>query len=371
MQERSERELQARGTGASDHVDPSYPFDFHRVLEFVRHHRRSILGGSAVGVGLAFVFLLLAPPVFTAKTQVLLDPALPGVIQEESTAPTTMDSQKVETELAVLRSEEISLAAIEQLNLADDPEFDVRMWSDYLPAWAVSQARSERAERRRSQIVLAAFRNNLNVRRVGVSYAIDIFYTASDPEFASRIANGVAAAYVKFQINSRNEAARVGSKWLEGRLIELRSSMNSASRELQKHRASQDYSISSSRRTSGDAAAPQSLTFEDLESTAATYRRIYESFLGSYMAATQRQSFPISSAQIITRATPPLSQSRPQLLIASFAALLGAFCGGLVGELQERGKRRGTPADLAGAFSALAAWGRDLGLLRRRLDRSG
>ena len=343
MPDRSHRDQQATEADAVARDDaPIYPFELHRVVEFLRSHNRLMVRGAFAGLGLAVLFLLLAAPVYTAQTQVLLDPALPRVIQDEGATPTTIDSQKVETELAVLRSEEISLAAIKRLGLADDPEFAPHLWIDRLPEWAVSDATRERAERQRAQVMLENFRKDLNVRRVGVSYAIDIFYTAADPDLAARIANGIAEAYVNFQIESRSAAARVGTKWLEQRLIELRSSMNAASRDLQRHRASQDYSISTpstpSRMSASGAPAPttQPLTLEELESTAATYRRVYENFLGNYMAATQRQSFPISSAQIITRATPPLSQSRSAILVLVFASLLGACGGAVVGALNER-----------------------------------
>ncbi len=96
----------------------------------------------------------------------------------------------------------------------------------------------------------------------------------------------------------------------------------------------------------GGAPPTASLTFEELESTATTYRRIYESFLGSYMAATQRQSFPISSAQIITRATPPLAQSRSGALILAFGAVVGACAGAVISYLLERRKSDGATSDL-------------------------
>lgn len=357
MADRSRGELQStRGNADApdDAPSPRYPIDFARVGALLRQHRALIGRGAVVGTGLAIAYLLLAAPVYTAQTQVLLDPALPSVIQDENntTAPPAIDSQKVETELAVLRSEEISLAAIKRLNLANDPSFNVRLWSDYLPSWAVSAKDRERAEQRRAQLMLVAFRKDLTVRRVGVSYAIDIYYSAKDAELASRIANAVAEAYVDFQIESRNAAARVGSKWLEGRLTELRGAMNAASRELQKHRASQDYSISAARMTDTEDAAGKTLTLEELESTATTYRRVYENFLGAFMAATQRQSFPISSAQIITRATPPLSQSRSAALILGFAMFAGAIGGGLVSEIKER---RRTPGFVADAMSSLDA----------------
>jgi len=318
-----------------------HPVDFARALVFVRKYRAHIVRGALAGAALGVLFPFLASAVYTAQTQVLMDPALPSVIEEDARAPATMDSQKLETEMAVLRSEVVALATIKHLNLTDDPEFGVTVLSDFLPDWAVSPARRDAANSLRSQLMLATFRKNLTVRRVGVSYAIDVFFTARKPELASKIANGVADAYMQFQIDSRNEAARIGSQWLEGRLIELRGAMNSASRRMQEHRASQNYSLPKSDlvRASTTVGGPpeQPLTLEDLESTATTYRRVYESFLASYMAANQRQSFPISSAQIITRSTPPLSQSRSFVMIFALMTLLGALAGAAFSMLRERG----------------------------------
>jgi uncharacterized protein involved in exopolysaccharide biosynthesis len=318
-----------------------YPVDFARIGAFVRKSRRHIVRGALAGAALGVPYLLFAPAVYTAQTQVLIDPALPSVIEEHARAPAAMDSQKLETEMAVLRSEVVALAAIKQLNLVNDPEFGASVLSDYLPGWAVSQARRGAAEALRAQLMLAKFRKNLTVRRVGVSYAIDVFFAASKPELASKAANGVADAYIKFQIDSRNEAARIGSQWLEGRLIELRGAMNSASRKMQEHRASQDYSISKPGAVPASTAVgdlpEQQMTLDDLEATATTYRRVYEAFLASQMAANQRQSFPISSAQIITRSTPPLSQSRSFVMVFTLMTLLGALIGAAFSYLRELG----------------------------------
>jgi uncharacterized protein involved in exopolysaccharide biosynthesis len=317
-----------------------YSVDFARALAFARKYRAHIVWGALAGAALGALFPFLASPVYTAETQVLIDPALPSVIEADARAPATMDSQKLETEMAVLRSEVVALATIKRLKLDDDPEFAVTVLSDFLPDW-VSPASRDAANSVRSQRVLSTFRKNLTVRRVGVSYVIDVFFTAHEPELASKIANGVADAYMKFQIDSRNEASRIGSQWLEGRLIELRVAMNSASRKMQEHRASQNYSLPKSDlvSTSTTVGGPpeQPLTIEDLESTATTYRRVYESFLASYMAANQHQSFPISSAQIITRSTPPVSQSRSFVMIFALMTLLGVLAGAAFSMLHELG----------------------------------
>jgi uncharacterized protein involved in exopolysaccharide biosynthesis len=338
-----------------------YYVDYGKLLEFFSRHHKTILKSAAIGIGAGLLYLLIAAPVYTARTQLLIDPALPNVLREQSIEPTvSMDSQQVETEIAVLRSEEVSIAAIESLNLPDEPEFNVRMWSDYLPSWAISEAKRTDAEYGRTRLVLAKFRRNLSVRRIGVSHAIDIYYTAGDPELAARIANSIASSYMRFQLETRANAARAGSLWLEERLAQLRQAMNAAARRMQEHRAVQDYSIARKSASASSALSAQQgktkeeqaepLTFEDLESTATTYRRIYESFLQSFMASVQRQSFPISSGRIITKASSSLAQSRSAGLMLAFAAMLGALAG--IGLCALRDRAAGTPSPVSGKAAA-------------------
>jgi len=80
------------------------------------------------------------------------------------------------------------------------------------------------------------------------------------------------------------------------------------------------------------------LTLEELESTASTYRRAYESVLQSFMVVERRQSFPVSNARIITYATPPLTQSRQTGLLL-LAVMAGVLAGAVIGYL-----RAGRPA---------------------------
>jgi uncharacterized protein involved in exopolysaccharide biosynthesis len=314
------------------------------ISGFLARHFKTLVKSAAVGLGAGVLYLLCSAPVYTAHTQLLIDPALPNVLREQSIEPTTsLDSQQVETEIAVLRSEEVSIAVVESLNLANEPEFRVRLWSDYLPSWVLSAAGRANAESSRTRLALAKFRKNLSVRRIGVSYAIDIYYSASDAELAARIANAVASSYMRFQLQTRTNAARAGSHWLEERLGELRHAMNAASRKMQEHRASQDYSIvkkTVSPASAGQQGIAQSepLTFEELESTATTYRRIYEGFLQSFMTAVQRQSFPISSARVITKASASFAQTRSASLILALAAMAGALCGIAMGALRDRSK---------------------------------
>jgi polysaccharide biosynthesis transport protein len=81
------------------------------------------------------------------------------------------------------------------------------------------------------------------------------------------------------------------------------------------------------KRTAGGANLAR-VELAQLESHAATYRRMYESVLEQLVAAMQKQSFPVGNARMVTAATPPLAKSWPKTtLVLPFSMLLGFAAG--------------------------------------------
>jgi polysaccharide biosynthesis transport protein len=78
------------------------------------------------------------------------------------------------------------------------------------------------------------------------------------------------------------------------------------------------------------------VTLHNLESSAQTYRALYDNFLQRYMESVQQQSFPISDARVITQATRPMSKSSPRtFFVTALAALGGLLFGVGVGLLRD------------------------------------
>jgi polysaccharide biosynthesis transport protein len=78
------------------------------------------------------------------------------------------------------------------------------------------------------------------------------------------------------------------------------------------------------------------VALHNLESTAQTYRDLYDGFLQRYMQSLQQQSSPVSESRLITHARPPLGRSWPKpLLIMALAWLGGLIFGAAVGVLRD------------------------------------
>ena len=146
----------------------------------------------------------------------------------------SLDSARVESEVEVLRSDSIALAVVKELKLTDDPEFfnnKPSLWSLIFGGIFGSPSQDVR-----NRIAVATLKGNLTVRRVGLTYVLEVSFRSPDREKAARIANAIAQAYVTDQLNIKYESARRASDWLQQRIAELRNQSNTAARAVEQYK---------------------------------------------------------------------------------------------------------------------------------------
>lgn len=353
--------------------EPDY-IDFLDISRFFRRYFFTIAGFFLLFVGVAVFFIYTAQHKFTARAQILIDPNTTHLLRSPSAGPDmSLDAAQVEGQIAVMRSESLAFGVIERLKLTEDPEFQAAPQSNTKRMVAAVKAligygaqpaepapAQPPSQEERLRTALDVLLGNLDVRRVGASYAIDVGYTSTDPDKAALIANTVADAYIKDQLKAMSYAARQSSEWLEARLSQLRTQLNASARQLELFKSGRDFRIPGQRQDveGKDAAAPQpgasdvtardksagdalrdtdardpaaargQITLAELESTTESYRKIYEAYQQAFTEAVQRQSFPVSNTRVITAAAKPLSKSSPRgRLILAFAGLAGLLLG--------------------------------------------
>jgi polysaccharide biosynthesis transport protein len=85
------------------------------------------------------------------------------------------------------------------------------------------------------------------------------------------------------------------------------------------------------------------VSLREKEREAESLRTLYQNFLQRYQEMTQQQSFPITEARVITRATSALYPSKPRKLLISALGLAGGLCLGvgvaMLREYRDRGLR--------------------------------
>src|SRR6202011_1334218 len=102
---------------------------------------------------------------------------------------------------------------------------------------------------------------------------------------------------------------------LRNQMADIRHSLGDELRRIAETYKS-DYEIAKSRQDSVEQSLSSivsqsqvtnqaQIQLRELESTSQTFRALYDNFLQRYMESVQQQSFPITEARLITKATPP------------------------------------------------------------------
>jgi polysaccharide biosynthesis transport protein len=147
------------------------------------------------------------------------------VFQNQSIlADAPIDLPAVESQVQIVKSENVAASVIKYLHLTEVPEFVSGAPDpiDRLLAYLRSSPPPPRAEFELMRQAINTFERNLEAVRVGMSYVLDISYTANDPDRAAQIANAVADAYIVDQLDAKFHANRRASKWLQDRVGGLR-----------------------------------------------------------------------------------------------------------------------------------------------------
>jgi len=329
---------------AADKLQPQ--FGVRELLTVLRRQWKLIAGILALCFILSICILSLWPVRYRATAQVMIDPARVEVGSPASGPDRQLDTLAIETQVEVGRSGNVLRQVVHTLKLVDDPEFGVLQegssfglgsllkLKDQLFGSSQSDAPDQAdAVQDDIQATIEKLRRSLTVRRVGATNVLEIEALSRDRAKSAEIANAVADEYLADQARARSEAISKASKWLDERLIALRTEAQNAEDALQEFKA---------QNRSGQSSA----MLLDLEAQAQSYRRLYETFLDRNLAVDQQTSSPTLSARVITRATPPQRKSEPKTLLILGAGIgIGAALGLTAGLARERWSRKLRSAD--------------------------
>ena len=212
---------QAEGGGIGGLVD--------FAIAFLRRQYMVIILTALLAMAACMVYLRITPPTYTAQVQVVLaNPKAQFVQQQSLLAEPAFDFTQIETQLQILKSRAIAVAVINQLKLADDPDFNgsglsLSSLSQRLRAWVSPPPKDQPSDApgQPAEAVIAAFLGRLSATRVGISSIIEISFNSSNANRAAEITNAIANAYIADQLNAKFEANSRATSWLQERLSNL------------------------------------------------------------------------------------------------------------------------------------------------------
>jgi exopolysaccharide transport family protein len=228
--------------------------DLKALLVTFRRRLRLFLALALVVFIAVLIFTVQATPLYTGSSAVMIDTRQQQVVSTEAVlSGLTADTGTVETEVEILKSRQLASRVVTALGLENDPEFNAAirkqgglgavvsgvrgLFSASAPDTVRRQLTTEQAQRE-SERVVDAVRNRLSIRRVGMTYVMNIGFTSTSPQKAARIANAFAENYLLEQLEAKFDATRQANSWLNTRLADLRVEVQQAESAVEQYRAS-------------------------------------------------------------------------------------------------------------------------------------
>jgi succinoglycan biosynthesis transport protein ExoP len=205
-----------------------------QTIAFARRQLPIFVFILACSLVLGLVYLFTAPARYTAHAMLLIDSSRLRVLQQQQgpVGDIPLDTAQVETQVEILKSENVGLAVVKELRLTEDPEFTKAsggILGFVFNLFASPEAQSEEQLTRKA---LRTFLQGRSVSRVGRTYVLDIGFTSLSPSRANGIANAIADAYIVDQLEAKYQATRRAGAWLQERIKELRTQASTADRAV-------------------------------------------------------------------------------------------------------------------------------------------
>ena len=217
--------------------EPASAAEFYAAtMGFLRRQLTPILFGLLLCLAAGAAYILTTEARYTGHAILIVEtPKLP--LFQSQAAYATPDPASIETQLAILNSDDIALSVIKDLRLDEDAEF-VSPTSRILRAikaavYAVLPLGAQRSTHNSPEYTaLETFQRRLKVKRVALTYAIEINFDSRNAYRAAQIANAIADAYELNAFQAKYQVTDRAAKWLQDRLQDLREQASNAERAV-------------------------------------------------------------------------------------------------------------------------------------------
>jgi len=219
--------------------------------------RRWLVGlGTLAGAAIAAAGVWSIPPQYVAETRLLVGIQGPRALDVQAfVADVSPDAERVQSEAFILQSRDIARQVVDQLHLAQNPNFNselrssplhyVQSVAELLPVGLLEWLHAlglefdppaPLAAEQRDDAVIARVLSRLDVSMLGRSHVLSIKAQAPDADTAAAIANAFAQGYLEHQRGEKIETVERVDKFLMDRIGELRDAVRLSDQAVQDYR---------------------------------------------------------------------------------------------------------------------------------------
>jgi polysaccharide biosynthesis transport protein len=209
----------------------------HFAINFLRRQYVVVAIAVALTTLLGVVYLMTTPPTFTAYARMLMDTRKQQVMFPQQ--PMTwdyMEAAAVESQVEVLKSENIAQAVVKQNHLTEDRDIvgpGDELWGTVRAAILGAPPPEARSETELTKRAIGAVMGGVSAKRVGLTYVIEVGFQSRSSDGAAKIANAVVDAYIRDQLDAKLQATGRTTAWLRDQIADLKEKSSQAERAVE------------------------------------------------------------------------------------------------------------------------------------------
>jgi capsular exopolysaccharide synthesis family protein len=212
------------------------------LLEYWRaisRRRWSILGLTILVGLLAFLVASNMTPMYRGMATMLIEQGKSKIVSiEEIYSQGSAQREYYQTQVEILKSEDLARKIVEKLKLATHPAYDPRQQR---PGWLSRLAGSSAhavamSDEDAMRVVVQRVRQALQVQLVRNSQLVQISFASPDRDLSAKLPNTLADTYIENDLEARMAMTQKATDWLRERMGELRAKVDASERSLQAYR---------------------------------------------------------------------------------------------------------------------------------------
>jgi succinoglycan biosynthesis transport protein ExoP len=212
---------------------------FGDVFRTLGRHKWLILVCALVGLSISAVYVHFTTPIYEASASLRIDPNRASSLGLMDQASMFSVSDPMQTETLILRSDAVTIAALQSMpddqfrELAGEPQSAMSF-----PASAMEQQQEERLNGRAPALTLAqenliaSVSGMVSVKPVEGTQILAVTVRNKNPEVAATLANHIVYAYLRNGFDSRYSSVAQVQTWLQEQLNTLKDRASQSQKRL-------------------------------------------------------------------------------------------------------------------------------------------
>jgi polysaccharide biosynthesis transport protein len=213
-------------------LDPGIPLGgfqgedpFRRILQFLKKRAWIVIVGALLGSFVGVLVNHASKKLFTATASIEIqaqDISSQFRLEQMQDMGVGDTSERLDTEMEILRSRDLALETIKSLHLESNPEF--------APLQNGRPNDLSRPEVR--AMMVGYFAGAVQIGRLGHTDIVQIFVTSRNPQLAALIANALIDRYIEHSFRENYAATSKISGWLDERLNGLKANLEKSQEHI-------------------------------------------------------------------------------------------------------------------------------------------